>query len=636
MTKSLLAGCIWIIIIAGYASNTIKAELADTVPSSVVITEIYYDTYLPYEPEEYIKIHNPTENDVDISCWELTDLEARFIFPNSAILKSKNSIYVTKNTTAFYEEFGFLPDFQLDDNKFQLANSGDEVILKDSQGNTVDVVIYGNSTYVGEGWKGKPAEKVSEGAILKRKISEISNLYIDTDIAFDWNSPRIYRVGQSTFEYKTFQLNTTLIAFVSPDNSFQAIKKELESAKESIYLSLYQLTSVQLAEYLLNASERDVEIKILLEGSPVGWNLTNVDEQEYCENINAYKEAYTEKYILSKLFEKGGDVRFIVSSKQRPARYNYLHSKYAIIDNETVIISSENWKPTGIPTSAYGDRGWGVVIKSAELAKYLGAVFSEDFNLSKKDIIMMSLNNEKYSPPPNWFVPTDENISCQSSYKPKFKAKIVNSLFNISVVLSPDTSLLETSSILGLINSAKKYIYIELLSCKPNWSAYPNLYLEAAIDAARRGCEVKILLDGKYVSEETNTQDNLDTVAYVREIARKENLNLEAKALVFEKDYLAKIHNKGMVVDGEKVLISSINWNYNSVANNREAGVIIENSDVAKYFEDVFMLDWRMDGNAYNDNESDHNEKILISPFHSTAIILIAAITLSVIRDLRK
>jgi PKD repeat protein len=45
-------------------------------------------------------------------------------------------------------------------------------------------------------------------------------------------------------------------------------------------------------------------------------------------------------------------------------------------------------------------------------------------------------------------------------------------------------------------------------------------------------------------------------------------------------------------VDGQWTLISSINWNRNSVAQNREVGVIIENADVAEYFTKLFFWDY--------------------------------------------
>ena len=52
------------------------------------------------------------------------------------------------------------------------------------------------------------------------------------------------------------------------------------------------------------------------------------------------------------------------------------------------------------------------------------------------------------------------------------------------------------------------------------------------------------------------------------------------------------VHNKGIVRDGTAVLISSQNWSADGVLRNRDAGVIIENADIAQYFQQIFMHDW--------------------------------------------
>ncbi|MCJ2563476.1 MAG: phospholipase D-like domain-containing protein, partial [Candidatus Thermoplasmatota archaeon] len=49
------------------------------------------------------------------------------------------------------------------------------------------------------------------------------------------------------------------------------------------------------------------------------------------------------------------------------------------------------------------------------------------------------------------------------------------------------------------------------------------------------------------------------------------------------------------VVDGNRVLISSLNWNHNSFTRNREAGLILKNEQIAVYFERIFMHDWKDD-----------------------------------------
>jgi hypothetical protein len=46
------------------------------------------------------------------------------------------------------------------------------------------------------------------------------------------------------------------------------------------------------------------------------------------------------------------------------------------------------------------------------------------------------------------------------------------------------------------------------------------------------------------------------------------------------------------------VLISSINWNLNSVTRNRESGLIIESAEAADYFAGIFEYDWTDDTTA--------------------------------------
>ena len=52
------------------------------------------------------------------------------------------------------------------------------------------------------------------------------------------------------------------------------------------------------------------------------------------------------------------------------------------------------------------------------------------------------------------------------------------------------------------------------------------------------------------------------------------------------------VHNKGIVVDTQSVLISSQNWSTDGTLYNRDAGVIIESAAAAQYFEQIFLHDW--------------------------------------------
>jgi len=52
------------------------------------------------------------------------------------------------------------------------------------------------------------------------------------------------------------------------------------------------------------------------------------------------------------------------------------------------------------------------------------------------------------------------------------------------------------------------------------------------------------------------------------------------------------VHNKGFVFDGKTVVVSSMNWSGEGVLNNRDAGVIIENTQASQYHDKIFMDDW--------------------------------------------
>jgi phosphatidylserine/phosphatidylglycerophosphate/cardiolipin synthase-like enzyme len=54
------------------------------------------------------------------------------------------------------------------------------------------------------------------------------------------------------------------------------------------------------------------------------------------------------------------------------------------------------------------------------------------------------------------------------------------------------------------------------------------------------------------------------------------------------------IHNKGAIADGERVLVSSINWNRNSLENNRETAVVIHSQEVSDYYKELFESDWNV------------------------------------------
>ncbi len=387
-------------------------------PPALIITEIYPNTNTKNEPDEYVAISNPLSHSVNIEGWSITDNEGKIIFPPFEVA-SGETIYITRNALAFTEQISnvtakdIFPDFeygldsdsnvkqmQTEGKAFVLCNRGDEVILQDKNGKEVDVVIYGDSSYKGEDWRGEPLRNAREGMIFKRVQ--------DTNQCESWI---LLLFGASYHVPEKFSFCGDATAFVSPDCSFSVLQREIDNASSSLYVNLYQFENPYLMDLILDALNRGVNVYVLLEGSPVG----GIKDEE--------------RYIVEKIKIRGGTVRF----SDEPF---INHAKYAVIDNETTIIMTENWKYTGIPcNNSFGNRGWGVVIRNAEVANYFKAVFIDDFYRGKDfstEIWMEDLETKRFF--------MSREIP-KSSYVPVFEPLTINNDFTLIPVLAPDSAM---------------------------------------------------------------------------------------------------------------------------------------------------------------------------------------------------
>jgi len=357
-----------------------------------------------------------------------------------------------------------------------------------------------------------------------------------------------------------------ITAFVSPDSSYSALVDFIDNAKASLYVNVYTFDSPLIAERIVSAKTNGVDVIIMVDKSPVA---------------GISKEG---KVVISYLLSAGVPVYY---SDDKKVRYN--HAKYVIADNVSILITTENFGYSGFPAdNSFGARGWGAVIHDAPLTHYFLDIFFEDLQYV-----------EKASPLPA----TAAYKNIKGKYSSKFGTKNFKGNFFVTPVVAPENAV---EKIVVLLNSANKSIYIEQFYIYRHWGSIkkdapetaPNLFLEAAINAARRGAEVKILLDSTWYNiEAEDPVSNYNTLQYVQGVAKKESLNLQVKLADSKKLGLEKIHTKGVVVDKKAVLISSINWNEHSPTKNREIGVIIH-GEPAQYFAEVFECDWS--GTCYN------------------------------------
>lgn len=562
----------------------VEVNVFNTSPAKggedLMITEVYYHTH-PGVKNEFVAIYNPTNNSLNISGWYITNQplknraeQGKIIFPNNTIIGSETYIYITQNASAFAWETGKNADFEYDTDsiddvlqmcatkKFTLSNNGDMAALKDWYNHTIDIMAYGDLDYNCSGWNGSPIPYSGAGVVLKRNFNQ--NHPVDTNTSSDWDHPRRYGIGQSDFPFVDISFHGEIQAFVSPDCSFKTIVEELRKANESIYFNIYEFTNPFLCDELVAALRRNVTVNIFLEGSPIG----GIPDKE--------------KFILNRIATYGGNIRLIVNDDENDvhARYTFDHGKYLVIDSNTVIVESCNWAKTGIPKDpTFGNREWGIVVRSEEVADYFLSVFLDDWNPERCD--SYSFDDVALSVPPDYYMNDDVY---KGSYNPQFISEKIVGNFSVTPVFSPDTSY---KAIYNMIESASESIYIEQLYVYRDWNKGISPFVERLVNKSKQGIDVKVILNYNPRYESTNEKCNL-TKQYFEENG------IEVKFIYSNWSYFCNIHNKGMIVDNKSVLISSVNWNENSVTRNREAGIIMENEDVAKYYADVFLYDWNL------------------------------------------
>ena len=499
------------------------------------IVEFCPDPYLKGEGDAFVVL----EGSGSLDGITLEDGEGVLAFPPGTRISGR--ITIAAEGPAFLSTYGTPPDFEILNatagipdmhhrGMFAMANRADQLILK--QGNRVIQEVR---------WPEDVAAR--EGQIH----------YLEDGT---WD-PRPRFPGQSRFTPVAFP-GVTLTAFVSPEGARGVLMGAIGNATREILVSVYELEDAGIAHELSAAQKRGVRVEVLLEGGPAG----------------GISPGGRGAALL--LNRSGIPVHLMASTDAAHARYRFTHAKVVVLDGTRVVVGTENLNPTGYPPAGgTGNRGWGVLIDDPETARYFRDVYLQD--RSGGDILPFSLAGEV-----QFWEQVTRGESPPSSLGPRTCQNAT-----VRPVLAPDTSFLVEELIAG----ANRSVDVEVASIRNSTGDRLNPYLLAAIDASRRGAAVRILLDGSSYGI-GGDEDNDEMAAMIAGMARRERLPLEVRVGWPADLGVRCIHNKGVIVDGERVLVSSINWNDNSPAFNREAGVILEHPGVAGYFTEAFAQDW--------------------------------------------
>jgi phosphatidylserine/phosphatidylglycerophosphate/cardiolipin synthase-like enzyme len=600
------------------AAPHVAAPSTDNPPAVplVLIEALYYDGYEVREPDEAFRLVNAGTTAADISGWAVSDGVSTVTFPSGTTLAKGQAIWCTKQAPAFTRQFGFPPDFEVEDSDPSVpemegtwpgfANHGDECVLLDPGGQIRDALVYEDGDTTVEGWTGAavgpwtPSSSfAAEGQILYRKREQATGLPVpDTDASADWAQDPGDHLDGRRVQFPGWDLDrfffpqqvteeATLTVAVAPDNLHGTVRDLLANARHSIEIEAYSFRSRELAEILLERLGAGVRVTLLLEGAPAFDGVT--DE---------------EKWITKRLHESGAQVLFMVNDSGRAVydRYRYQHAKLMIVDADTVLVGSENPTPTGMPADekangTAGRRGVALITNAPGVVERIQAIFDADADPTNHVDLVGCDGAPALCVPPAGFEP--ELTPDWLTYTIPFPMpQTWRGTFAFEVIQSPETSLRTRDGLLGLLERAGPgdEILVEQLEERVHWGPSdggpvtdPNPRLVAYLDAARRGAAVRILLDSYLDGDNVNAQ----TTTYLQSIAQAEGLDLKVR--LANPTYLG-LHNKMILaqIGGQgHVHVGSLNGSEVSSKANREVALQVQSDEAYGYLRDLFEYDWR-------------------------------------------
>ena len=542
---------------------------------------------------EFFEITNMGNSILNLAGWHInrikSDGTANSGTFNGLNLQPGESVTLTQSPTNLSEDGGVnaVDMNEVLDYSPWMYDSGSSLQLISPDGVIADTFVYGNGLATVSGWSGPAVTTpptTTQGLIYMR--GDGCNEITDTNTSADWEV-RWLRLGASMFcDSGVFSTTGTLEPMASPDGSLYQFTEWLDGSTTELHIHVYELMSNDIVAKLVQLSQANVDITIILEEDPFE------DEEDLYKIRGMAYELYAGGITVYWMGNPRGE-------NAPPAPYQYIHSKVAVRDGESVWIGSGNIKESTFPAGDYpSNRDWGLVINSQDVAQLVMSRMSWDENVSHPHLNSYSVMDPSTGKPSGW---TSYGPSGLEAVPPTTTPPVISGDFTGQVFTCPDDCI---TGIINLLDSADTSIELSLQGFDMgwHWGFGDNPLVEAVERALQRGVEVRLLINGYYVAYDDDIRDTVNH--FNNQWNRTDGYDATA-ILMAPAERITKLHNKGVIVDGESVLISSINWNSNAILRNREMGIVIHNADLAAWYLSSFEEDWnRLDADTDTDGDN--------------------------------
>jgi hypothetical protein len=375
----------------------------------------------------------------------------------------------------------------------------------------------------------------------------------------------------------SFEVAKPMVCHVGPDAGWPVLKPFLETTESTLSVAMYDLNADYIAKAFIDVvKQNDIHVVLTWDDG------MTAPEEKIRKKLRTQLKDHLDGWIV----KCGNNHRFASA----------YHEKVAVRDHESFWLSSGNWSlrsqpdidPIGNPASAQGmyskgNREWHVIVEDKALAGVFETYIAHDRDGSKKEaeqgVAGVTLGLQVAARMPDLFVPIEavaDITMALHSPNPVRPATLPSTARKVKVqpVLTPDNYIGRLNE---LLDSAKRSIYLQYAyitySDKAGDEPFTAMLTKLAKLSFKPAMDVRIIV---------GSADAADKIRRLAEAGFNEK--------VFRTQ--GNIHNKGIVVDGERVLVSSANWSGDGVVRNRDAGLIIHDEEIALYYQRVFIDDW--------------------------------------------
>lgn len=383
----------------------------------------------------------------------------------------------------------------------------------------------------------------------------------------------------------------TITLHVSPEAGWSQLSAFLGRTDfDRMTVGMYHMSARHVLDAILGAMRpAGRELKLTIDrkkGDDIG-DGTKAHDRPESETLAAWTETLGTRFEFTPASISGRNKLF----------HSAYHIKVAVLSEETAAglsdkafwLSSGNWQssnqaPLVKPVSqlTFGDvrdynREWHAIVESPTLAGVFRRHLQQDFLDNR------AASGEEAAGPelPLVLVPEalfDADLEAPRAFRAFEPLHLDRRRITVTPVLTPDNY---ADVVVPLIERARTSVLFENQSfgLSEDEDNMPDHFLDLAKalrQQQRRGRDVRIIFRSGFGKER-------DTVRKLVEFGFK------ADTIRF----FDKVHTKGIVVDGAKVLLGSQNWTGAGTGPNRDASLLIEDAEAGAYFQQIFEYDWR-------------------------------------------